>query len=292
MPHPVFSGAADPSRIQGAQPGTPALLTLPRKWTARLAILLFFLPLGLALVGYGVSLFRDPLGNEQSGGLYILGGLVLLGFFGWRYRAEATRRAALTPAGLELEYSGKRLAIPFDQVKEVWFTAQRIQAGGLIGLAVVALLDRMRKDKSLDERGLTIQLRVVGADTTIKLSSQDKGVFAAYREIIRQVNPRLILEARARIDAGQVVAFNKVSLSREGLAIGRKQRIPLAQIETLSIKNGGLSMKIKGKWFNAGKRVARIPNLYVLVELVSQLSDGSIEMDVPVGMNLASRCCV
>ena len=292
MTHPIFSNPTDPSRIPGTQPSSPVLQALPRRWTARVAILVFFLPLGLALLGYGIKLLLDQPENAQEGGAYLLGGLAVLAFFAWRYRAESTRRAVLTSAGLELETSGKRLAIPFDHMEEVWFNAQRIQAGGLIGMAVIALMDRMRTDKSMDERGLTIQLRVAGAGATLKLSNQDKGVFAAYQEIIRQVNPRLTLEARSRIDAGQTVAFNKVALSREGLAIGKKQRIPFAQIEKFSIQKGALSVKVKGKWFNSGQKVARIPNLYVLAELVAQLSDGKIEMDVPVGMNLVSRCCV
>jgi len=105
------------------------------------------------------------------------------------------------------------------------------------------------------------------------------------------VNPRLIQSGRQRVEAGGSVAFNRISLSREGLAFGKKT-IRLTDIEKITIQNGQFSAKVTDKWFKSGQPVSRIPNLYVLTELVAQLSAGSIEMDVPMGMNLASRLCL
>ena len=277
----------DPASIPGLA-GPPPIQVLPRKWAPRIAALTLILPIGLAVL-YGGAWFvlNQPSNYPWIGGC-LLGGLAILAFTAWRYWTESTRRVALYDTGLELIASGKRSTIRFEHIEEVWFAARRMQTGGLIGMAVLAIVDKIRKNKSLDERGVMIQMRVVGGDTTIKLNNYDKGVFAAYQEIIRRANPRLILDGRKRIDSGGTVTFNKVSLSREGLTFGKKT-IQLAQIEKITIKEGGFSVKVKDKWLKSGQPVARIPNLYVLTELVAQLSGGTIEMDIPMGMNLASR---
>jgi hypothetical protein len=273
----------------GHQAGAQPIQLLSRRWGARIGLVIFFLPLGLWLLGSGVKIaIRHPSDFSDIGILLILG-LTVLAFTVWRFWTELTRRVALYDAGLEVIQRGKRSAIRFEHMEEVWLTAQRAQTGGLIGMGIRALIERMRKDKSLDARGVSLQMRVVGAGTTVKLTSLDKGVFAAYQEVIRRVNPRLVQEARTRIDSGNSVAFNKIKLSREGLAFGKKI-IRLDQIEKLSIKDGKLSVKVKNKWFASGQRVARTPNLYVLTELVAQMSNGTIQMDVSMGMNLASSC--
>jgi len=275
------------AHLADAQP----IQVLPRKWRGRIALLLILLPLGLGLLAFGaIRGLEDPSDLLTVGGL-LLTGLVVLAFGAWRWRAETKRRVTLYESGLELITASKRSTVRFQEVEQVWFVARRVQTGGLLGLAIMALVDRLRKHKSLDERGISIQVRVVSAESTLKLDSQDKGVFAAYQEITRRVNPRLIEEGRRRIESGDTLAFHKIALSKGGITFGKKT-IPLAEIERVSIKGGQLSVKRRDKWFKSGQAVARIPNLYVLTELLTQLSGGSIAMEVPMGMNLASNTCI
>jgi hypothetical protein len=282
------------SGMGGLQSGAPPIQELPRKWSPRLALIFLIAPLA---VGFFVASCFGFLGMVKDGvraetvvypsfGILLAVGLAVL--VAWRFWVESTRRAALYDTGLELVASGKTSTIRFESIDEVWITMQRVQAGGLIGIAISAAVDKMRKDKSVDERGVTISLRVVGGGTTIKLSNMDKGVFAAYTEIISRVNPRLIAAAKKRIDSGDPIAFGKISVSRDSLTFGKKS-VQLSTIEKISIQNGQFSAKVTGKWFKSGQPVARIPNLYVLTALVVQLSNGTIEMDVPMGINLATR---
>lgn len=257
----------------------------------RIGIVLILLPLGLALLGLGVLHGLHQPSDLTGIGICALGGFAFLAFGAWRWWMESSRRVALFDTGLEVLSGGKHSAIRFEEMEEVWLTVQRVQTGGLLGMAVMAAIKKMRAKKPLDERGLSLQMRVAGGGTTLKLSEQDKGIFAAYEEITRRVNPRLVQSARQRIDSGATVAFNKISLSREGLSFGKKL-IRLPEIEKITIQNGQFSVKVTGKWFKSGQSISRIPNLYVLTELVNQLSGGTIAMDIPMGVNLASHLYV
>lgn len=271
--------------------GPPPIQLLPRKWQPRIVLALILLPLGLALCALSVldAVEHPPMANGNIAAFTL--GLALLGLLAWRYSVETGKSACLYDTHVEQVASGRSTMIPFEGIDEVWFEARRVNAGGLLGLAIYAIVDRIRKGKSMDERGVSMSVKLVGRGNTIKLNNYDKGVFAAYQEILRRVNPRLIQTSRVRLDSGEKIAFNKIQLSREGLRFGRKA-IALGEIERITIKNGQFIVKRTGKWFKSGQQVGRIPNLYVLTDLLTTLSGGKIEMDVPMGMNLAAKLYV
>ncbi len=271
--------------------GAPPVLEIPRGWAPRIALIVLVAPGALALVALAVGLLMDRPPEVVGAAVSALAGLLLGAIVVWRLWAEMARSAAMYEQGVELATYRGKTTMRWEQIEEIGFFAQKVQAGGLIGMAIGAGIDKLRGPRPLDQRGVTIQLRLTGGGATIKLSNNDKGVFAAWQEAMRRVNPRLIADVMRRARAGERVEFGKkaVAITATGISFKKKAEISWQQIEKLSIVNGQLSAKITGKWLSSGAAIAQIPNLFVLTAAVMQLSGGTMEMDVQPNMNLATR---
>lgn len=283
MPQYDMASMAGPAPLSGA----PPVLELPRKWGPRLALILIVLPLSLGLVlfgGWAAAAEREYVLAAFLG----LAGALVFALFAWRMWAEFTRRAALYEEGIELTTYKGSTTLRWAEVEEIFFFAQRIQAGGLLGIALRALIDKIRSAKNIEERGFMINLRILGAGKKLVLNNNDRGVLAAWEQAMARVNPRLIDGVVKRARNGERVSFGKkVTISGMGLAFGSKAEVPWAQIAEVSIQNGALSAKITGKWLRSNAMIATIPNLFVLTAAIVQLSGGSVKMNVQPGVNLA-----
>jgi hypothetical protein len=267
------------------------LLVLKRKILARVLVSLFLLPLTLVFA-WGLYASLQPPPDNASATLDLVLGLLCGVTFVLVMINESGRLSTVYPEGIEQIKRGRTSELRWPDVTEVWFQATKIQAGGLIGYAIGKALDRRRQGQPIDERTTTISVRVLGRNgEKIQLTSSDKGVMKAYETILAQVNPRLLEEAKRRVNNGDTVTFGKISVSLRGIALGRKDPVAFHEIETLALVSGKLRVKKKGAWLDAlSQPVAKIPNLAVLTELYAQLAAGPVDRSkLQMGSNLAGR---
>lgn len=277
--------------------GSAPVLVLPRTVMIRVLLFLIVLPLALLCAWGTIAALRGPHPDNVGAGML---GFLAVGFggaFAFFYGREKGRVTRLFAEGIDQTIGSRTRELRWSEVTEVWFQAIKVQAGGVVGLAVGAVVDAAtkRKNAPLDARSTNITVRLVGrSGEKIALTSNDKGVVAAFEEILRRVNPRLLEESLQRIQGGDAVSFGNVSISLRGIASGRKEPTAFHEIETFGIQNGKLTLKKKGSWLTSlSAPIQKIPNVFVLTELHARLTTNPEQTSsAPPGKNLAQRMYV
>ena len=101
-------------------------------------------------------------------------------------------------------------------------------------------------------------------------------VFVLADRIDAEVSSRQLPAAIARVQNGETVAFDRVSLSRQGVTSGT-ELLPWSEIEALKVENGSVAIQKAGKFFNwANLRVSDIPNFSVFAGVVNALAAGKL----------------
>jgi hypothetical protein len=86
--------------------------------------------------------------------------------------------------------------------------------------------------------------------------------------VAEEITRRELPAAREQYDAGDLVAFGKLGVSRKGLTYG-KAFLPWREVSGVRIHEGQVSVGKKGKWLNwCSIGAASIPNLFVFLALV------------------------
>jgi hypothetical protein len=86
-------------------------------------------------------------------------------------------------------------------------------------------------------------------------------------EAFKYLMPRAIETYKA----GGTLQFGKLSVSQLGIGNG-KEIVPWAQIKSVQMNNGWISVKKQGKWLNwANAAVAQTPNVFVFLALVDSI---------------------
>ena len=200
----------------------------------------------------------------------------------WLFPREAALQLTLTDEGIEERSRAGHRQIPWSMVHEVWIRAVGVQVGGILGAGLAAAAEASRKGPraGLSETSTNLHVRIVGPLGEIALTSNYRGVVAALAEVLDRVNPRLLEQALRQVKGGQTVAFGKVSVSTRGVSIGRAEPVPFTEIQKLSVEDGKVYLKKRGKWLSMGAGPAeKVPNLYVLMGLCEALSGGDIQTD-------------
>jgi Family of unknown function (DUF6585) len=270
------------------------LLVLKRKLLNRAVVCLFLLPMTLVFA-WGLYASLQPPPDEFSAKLDAVLGLLCGVTFLAVMINESGRLTSLYPEGIEQLKRSRTTELRWEDVTEVWFQAMKVQAGGVIGYAIGKALDRRRKGLPLDESTTNMSIRVLGrGGEKILITSSDKDVLKGFETIVAHVAPRLFEEAKRRVEQGDTVTFDKLSISLRGIAQGRKDPVAFHEIETMAISAGKLRLKKKGAWLDAiSVPVGKIPNLFVLTELYAQLAAGPVDRaSLQMGQNLAGRMIV
>jgi hypothetical protein len=92
------------------------------------------------------------------------------------------------------------------------------------------------------------------------------------KKIEQSVFPRMYEHSTSRYNAGEVLDFGPVVLSKAGMQVGKKS-FPWADIQQVSIQRGILRVSKKGGgWFSGTHAAASaIPNLQVLLRIIDQV---------------------
>lgn len=266
--------------------GGEPVLVLKRSVMPKLLLCLTLLPAALGLMALAGAL---ALGSEHE-----LAGAAISASFGlaaalpffFLFREELGRRTLLYADGIVQERRGNETQLPYDEISEVWLRAIRVQAGGLIGLGIVAAVNALSNKKGalLNERTTNITVRLQGNKRSLRITSNDRGVARAFEEILARLNPRIVHETLQTIASGNPARFGKVSLSAEGVTMGNKAPVPLGDIERLYVESGRLLLKRSGKWTKSSVAVSSVPNVFALLEAHAALTEAPIDIPKPGGL--------
>lgn len=122
----------------------------------------------------------------------------------------------------------------------------------------------------------TTHIYTVQSNTGEKLVFNDslgKGVEELGRAIQTGAAAALFPRYWQALQNGQKLQFGPLALDKTNLYSGKKE-LPWAQIPSIKIEKGNISVKKDGKgWFNwAAVSVPQIPNFYIFYELVSRIT--------------------
>ena len=269
--------------------GQPFMI-LKRTIVARILFLILLVPVVLIFVSFGVgALSEEPL-DRTAGFISLAVALGAAVFLVWFFYIETTREIRLYEEGIEQVKGSRKTAIRWQDVKEVWFRAIRVQGGGLVGYAISAAAEAAKKNKTvLDEKTSHINVKIVGPSQTIKIDSNYRGAFYAHEEILLRVNPPMVEECLRKVKGDSSVKFGKVTVNFRGILIGRKALIPFSEVEKIFIQMGRLYLKRRGKRLKVGNiPIHKIPNVFVFLELCDRLAGGISDIDPTRRRNLAA----
>jgi hypothetical protein len=89
--------------------------------------------------------------------------------------------------------------------------------------------------------------------------------------VLRQTFPQLLRRALGALQAGEVLSYGGLTVSRHGLGNG-KHVVPWGEVQQVGIYNGRVLVARGGKWLKWGDYpVKKVPNVHVLLELVRRL---------------------
>jgi hypothetical protein len=255
-----------PTELQSAGLGAPKAY-FPVKAIHRMgSLVMFFLLLGASVLVFlygvygayqayhlhGPALIDDKLATPAIAALV----LFLLGLLaGWSAYANWHKAVVVYERGFAC-YSRKELqAWNWDEITSLTAAVTRHYTNGIYtGTTHIYTLLNKRNE------------RLVISDTY-------KNVEKLAQAIEQAIFPRLYDQAAAQYNTGQTLAFGPVTISKDGIQIGKKT-YPWTEVKAVSIHQGILKVSQKdGGWFSGASATAStIPNLGVLLNIIHQVT--------------------
>lgn len=273
----------------------PPVLTLKRtkilRVVAALGLGLLILLAALGAVAGFIEKPPEPIFGAVSGAV----ALILTGLLIWIFLSERNREVALYDDRIVQRIRSRVTEIPWASVEELRIKATRVQAGGLVGLAVGAAVEAATKakNKPLNENTTSIQATISGGGSKIKLTSNDKGVVAALDRIQAYINPRLTDAAIRQIQQGGTAMFGPLSLSLQGVSFGKRRPVLFGEIGKFYMEKGKLYLKKNGSWLaSGGAPVAKVPNPFVALAVYRHFAGAAATAAQPTAKDLVGSMYV
>jgi hypothetical protein len=106
---------------------------------------------------------------------------------------------------------------------------------------------------------------------TLKLTNSVGKVVKLGTLIQAEAFKHLMPRAIESYNAGGTLQFGKLSVNQAGIGNG-KEIVPWAQVKSVQVSNGSITIKKDGKWLNwANVAVAQTPNFFVFLALVDRI---------------------
>jgi hypothetical protein len=243
---------------------SPPEAVYPRGFTYRIAAALLAAVL-LVLLYH----FRHDLGTGGAWGLTAATVLALVLF--WRH--EAGKAVQIHAEGVVLRSGRSSRRMRWESVKEVRYRAFLSHGGGILGLFLHTLLGRLsRRADPVDERAVSIHcvLRADGEPPLVITSGWSRAG-GAVEKILERVNPRLLEAALDQVRTVGRAEFGPVLIQHDSIARGNRI-IRFAEIASCGLESGRFFVKKQGAWLSVIQvPVAKIPNVFVLMELLRHL---------------------
>jgi hypothetical protein len=243
---------------------SPPEFVHPRGRTHRVAALL------AALLALGaLAAFRGRLGEDTAWGTALAIAIATVLF--WRH--EADRVLEIHPEGLVLRSGSSARHVFWESVQEIRYRAVRTQAGGAFGMGLHLLFRKLLKTSGpLDEREVSIRCVLRdGAGRSFVVTSAWRGAGEAVAKILERVNPRLVREALGQVRSGGSAEFGPLTVTGDTIARGARV-LRFGEVDSCGLDAGRFYVRRVGAWRSAIQLpVSRIPNAFVLLELLRQL---------------------
>jgi hypothetical protein len=221
--------------------------------------LLFLLGIWLLLMGLMAAAGGPNIGiGERLVGLLVFGilggGITALGV--WlllRQLREWKKRVLLSQDGFAVILGGRRKVYHWD---DIICQYQKITDNYVNGV--------YRNTSHVYTMECANGERIVFNDSLKKVEKLGDAI----AEVITQRELPLALED---YDAGRLVSFGKLGVSKKGLTYG-ESFLSWKEIKGVQIAEGSISVSKKGKWFNwCSIDAAKVPNLFVFLALVDEI---------------------
>lgn len=161
--------------------------------------------------------------------------------------------------------------IPWNEVVEYRYKQVPQNYGahfGLIGLLVV-LLARRGSDGAQMLRSLKVKGR---EGKPIVISANVSNIEEVIRQVLSNLNPRLLSESRNMVKSGLEAEFGKIKLTQQGLIWKKKDPVPYQSFTKPRIDGQKLRIKVQGKWLDlVAVDLDSVPNVFVLLDLMDEM---------------------
>jgi hypothetical protein len=167
-----------------------------------------------------------------------------------RFNALGSMRLWLMPGGLAWDYSQGRGVARWDEITKIY-----------------AQLTQVYQNGRLIRESRRYTVRTAGG-SEFMFSEFVPEVEQVVETLEREVGRVLFPQMLARFQAGEAVAFDKLTVSKAGLRHG-SNTLPWSEVERISVEQGYLAVQKTGKFFKWGNiKAADIPNFHLAQALI------------------------
>ncbi|MCC6998889.1 MAG: PH domain-containing protein [Deltaproteobacteria bacterium] len=264
-----MAGAAGADRGAAGPLGGEVLASTRRRWTIRVLVLIWVVPLVVATWGWAIDQRANPeLPVSFRIGLAAVALLSALAVvLGWI--SEHVRRVVVTSQGIARRGLRGWRVLRWDDIEELrmWVRSSRwVPHFG----AAVALGQMMTPGRSFEERvGHAGVARISGADgSLVRFTSLDRGWLEAFRLAESRTRERLANGYARRLSAQEPLVFGRLRLDHAGLRVG-KVTVAWSDLDALRLHEGYLHVVRKADQPGPHVSANGVPNTAALISAVA-----------------------
>jgi hypothetical protein len=207
----------------------------------------------MMIVGIGIVFF-DMMQRHPSG-FYILGGILLaIGMWAlWTGVRERGLQVLVFPDGLTYTIRGTTEVVRWEDITEVLQQITKHYTNGVYtGTTHIYTVRRAGRPE-------------------LKFNDALKNVEQLGNTIQQETYKLLLPRAIATYNAGGILHFGKLNVSRQGLSNG-KETLAWSDIKGVKLEKGVIAVSKQGKWLNwTTATVAQTPNIFVFTALADSI---------------------
>ena len=250
--------------------GGEVLATTRRRWTIRVLVLIWIVPLVVALWGWTIDVRDDP--ELPVSVRLMLAALALLSalavVLGWL--SEHLRRVVVTSAGIARRGLRGWRVLRWDEVEELRMWVRSSSWVPHVGAAVY-LGQQLTPGRAYEDRfGHAGVARLTGSDARrlVRFTSLDRGWLEAFRLAESHTRERLAAAVARKLSAQEPLVFGRLRLDHAGVSVG-KTAVAWPDVDSVRLYGGHLYVVRKadqpGPHFSANG----VPNTAALMSAVA-----------------------
>ena len=197
----------------------------------------------------------------------------------WVWIAAGKAELTIHSEGVQVQTLGSK-EMRWEEIASTTFRQIPIGQQAAVHFGLIGYLIALAATKGNSAGQMSLVL-VSREGRKLTLSPNWREVQEAVRMVLRRVNPGIKDDIRRRVKNGETVKFGKVGLSQQGISWKDKEPIPFATLSKCRIAGQQLRIKAEGKWLdNIAVSTARVPDVFVLLDLIDELKSGGKPAEV------------